>query len=158
MTRVRRVYPRTPLRCWLGCLGLCLLLSSATTWLGASYDHPVSAGVVTGMSASECARVGARPAGSLLTTPLPEHDICLPLFVYHASYPDAASDVPSYRTWVLEQRVGEFWQLFGYVLLLWATILVLIVCPIVVIRRRARQRRRGSRPRASVDRRNGSDA
>ncbi|WP_175948318.1 hypothetical protein [Burkholderia pyrrocinia] len=154
MTRGRRIDPRTPLRFLLGGIGLCLLLSSATTWIGAIYDHQVSAGVVAGMSASECARVGVRPPGSLLTPPLPEHDICLPLFVYRASYPDAASDAASYRTWILQQRVGEFWHLFGYVLVLWATVLLLVAGPLLFIR----HRHRGSGPGASGDRRNGGDA
>lgn len=147
MTRGRQTDPRNRIRRWLGAIGLCLLLSSATTWLGAIHDHPVSTGVVAGMNAPECGRVGAWPAGSLLTTPMPEHDVCLPLFVYRASYPDAASDVASYRTWILQQRVGEFWQLFGYVLLLWAALLGLIAGPIWLFRRRAGYRHRGSRRR-----------
>lgn len=158
MTRGRHTGPRSPLRFWLGGIGLCLLLTSATTWMGAIHDHPVSAGIVAGMNASECARVGLRPPGSLLMTPLPEHDICLSLFVYRASYPDAASDVASYRTWILQQRVGEFWRLFGYVLLLWATLLLAVAGPLLFIRRRPRHRRRGLGPGASRDRRDGGNA
>ncbi|RQR35043.1 hypothetical protein DIE23_10825 [Burkholderia sp. Bp9143] len=154
MTRGRHTGPRTPLRFWLGGIGFCLLLASATTWLGAIHDHPSSAGVVAGMTAPECGRVSARPAGSLLTAPLPDHDICLPLFLYRASYPDAASDVASYRTWILQQRVGEFWRLFGYVLLLWATILLLVAGSFLFIR----HRHRGSGPGTSGDRRNGGNA
>ncbi|WP_236873302.1 hypothetical protein [Burkholderia sp. MSMB0856] len=106
---------------------------------------------MAGMTAPECGRVGARPAGSMLTTPIPEQDVCLPLFIYRASYPDAASDVASYRTWILQQRVGEFWQLFGYVLLLWAAIMGLVAGPIWLFRRRAGYRRRGSRRGATDD-------
>lgn len=145
MTRGRHPGPRPWMHRWLGAIGLCLLLSSATTWLGAIHDHPVSPGVVAGMTAPECGRVGARPAGSMLTTPIPEQDVCLSLFVYRASYPDAASDVASYRTWILQQRVGEFWQLFGYMLLLWAAVLGLVVGPIWIFMRRPGYRHRGSR-------------
>ncbi|KVC23256.1 hypothetical protein WI69_04035 [Burkholderia diffusa] len=145
MTRGRHTGPRTWMRRWLGAIGFCLLLSIATTWLGAIHDHPVSPGVVAGMTAPECGRVGAQPAGSMLTTPIPEQDACLSLFVYRASYPDAASDVASYRTWILQQRVDEFWQLFGYVLLLWAAILGLVAGPIWIFMRRAGFRHRGSR-------------
>ncbi|WP_230942796.1 hypothetical protein [Burkholderia cepacia] len=154
MTRDRHTGPRARMRRWLGAIGLCVLLSSATTWLGAIHDHPVSTGVLAGMTAPECGRVSARPAGSLLTAPIPEHDVCLPLFVYRASYPDAASDVASYRTWILQQRVGEFWQLFGYVLLLWAAILGLVAGPIWIFRWRAGYRHRASRRGATDD---GSD-
>ncbi|AOL05548.1 hypothetical protein WI95_09940 [Burkholderia contaminans] len=142
MIRGRQTERFPLMRCWFGGIGLCLLLTSATAWIDAIFDHPVSAGVVAGMNASECGRVGARPAGSLLTTPLPKYDICLPLFVYRASYSDAASDVASYRTWIFEQRVREFWQLFGYVLLFWATILGLLVGPILFIRHRVRYHHR----------------
>ncbi len=158
MTRGRHTERCTLMRCWLGGIGLCLLLSSATTWIGAIHDHPASAGVVAGMNASECGRVSAMPAGSLLTMPLPELDICLPLFVYRASYPDAASDVATYRTWIFEQRVREFWQFFGYVLLLWATILGLIVGSILVVRYRAGDRHREPRSRATDDYRAGHDS
>ncbi|KVN02333.1 hypothetical protein WJ62_13185 [Burkholderia diffusa] len=145
MTRGRHTGPRIWMRRWLGAIGFCLLLSSATTWLGVIHDHPVSPGVVAGMTAPECGRVGARPAGSMLTTPIPAQDVCLSLFVYRASYPDAASDVASYRTWILQQRVGEFWQLFGYVLLLWAAVLGLVAGPIWIFMRRAGYRHRGTR-------------
>ncbi|MBR7918654.1 hypothetical protein KDX16_22955 [Burkholderia vietnamiensis] len=135
---------RARLRWWLGGVGLCVLLSAAITWLGAIYDHPVREGVVAGMNASECARVGVRPPGSLLTTPLPEHDLCMPLFVYRASYPDAASDVASYRTWVLQQRVAEFRYLVGYVLLLCATLLVVVAGTVMLLRRWLRRFDRGA--------------
>lgn len=106
-------------RC-LEAFGLCLVLSVITTWGGALYDNPLSAAVVDGMNARECASVSSAPRSSILTASIPDDDICLPCFIYRVSYQDAASNEHAYRAWVLERRVAEFWQLIGYVLLLWA--------------------------------------
>jgi hypothetical protein len=121
--------------------GVCLLLALGTTWLGASYDFPVDAGVVAGMNAPECASVRALPAGSRLAAALPDSDICLPFFMYRASFPNAANDAQSYQTWVLQQRVGEFWQLIGYVLVLWAVGLCAIALGAVAVARLVRRLR-----------------
>ncbi|KWK49226.1 hypothetical protein WT81_30200 [Burkholderia stagnalis] len=83
--------------------------------------------------------------------------LCQPLFVHRASYPDAACDVASCRTWIIEQRVGEFWQLFGYVLLLRAAIVGLVVGPLLLIRHLARHLHRGSRSGTHGNRRHGGE-
>ncbi len=59
----------------------------------------------------------------------------MPLFVYRASYADAASNVVSYRAWILEQRVAEFWRLIGYVLLLSAAISAVVAVSTLIVRR-----------------------
>ncbi|PQP10240.1 hypothetical protein C5615_33830 [Burkholderia cepacia] len=132
---LRRAFRFPTPRRWLAGIGLCVLLSSAATWIGAIYDHPISTAIVDGMNTAECAAVGQLRAGSLLTSPIPEHDVCMPLFVYRASYADAASNVTSYRAWILEQRVAEFWRLIGYVLLLSAAISAVVAVSMLIIRR-----------------------
>lgn len=124
-------------RCIQGaCMGL--MLAIGTTWLGVSYDFPSDLAVVAGMNAPECASVRALPAGSRLAAPLPDSDVCLSFFVYRVSFPNAADDAQSYRTWVLQQRIGEFWQLIGYVLVLWFVALCAIALATVAVRRLAR--------------------
>ncbi|ACC76047.1 hypothetical protein PPMP20_18410 [Paraburkholderia phymatum] len=105
---------------------VCLILAIGTTWLGAIYDFPVDAGVVAGMNAPECAAVRALPAGSRLAAALPESDRCLAFFMYRTSFSNAADDAASYQTWVLQRRVGEFWRLIGYVLMLWLVMLCIV--------------------------------
>ncbi|WP_225034131.1 hypothetical protein [Paraburkholderia sp. XV] len=119
-------------------------LAIATTWLGAIFDFPVDFGVVAGMKAPECAPVRASPAGSQLAAALPESDRCLAFFMYRASFPDAADDAASYQTWVLQRRVAEFWQLIGYVLVLWFVILCVSATAALAIRARIRRMRRSS--------------
>lgn len=134
----------------------CLVLAIGTTWLGATYDFPVDAGVVTGMNAPECAPVRDLLAGSLLADALPDSDICRSFFLYRTSFPNAADDAASYRTWVMHERVGEFWQLIGYVLALWFIAMCGIAFAIVVVRRLVRRLRRvrssnlGAKPSAPV--------
>jgi hypothetical protein len=127
-------------RCIHGaCMGL--ILAIGVTWLGAICDFPVDAAVVAGMNAPECASVRAMPAGLRLAASLPDSDLCLPFFVYRASFPNAADDAQSYQTWVLQQRVGEFWQLIGYVLVLWFVVLCGIALGTMAVRRWVRRLR-----------------
>ena len=114
-----------PGRCFRGAF-ICLLLAVGATWIGTSYDFPVDTRIVAGMNAPECAPVRALPAGSRLAAALPDSDRCIAFFMYRTSFPNAANDAASYRTWVMQQRVGEFWQLFGYVLILWFAILCIV--------------------------------
>ncbi|WP_343676641.1 hypothetical protein [Paraburkholderia heleia] len=117
---------------------MALMLAIGTTWLGVSYDFPRDAAVVTGMNAPECASVRVLPAGSRLAASLPDSDVCLPFFMYRTSFPNAADDAQSYQTWVMQQRVGEFWQLIGYVLVLWLVALSSIALGAVAARRLVR--------------------
>ena len=119
----------------------CLMLAIGTTWLGAIYDLPLDAGVVAGMNAPECAPVRALPAGSRLDAALPESDRCLAFFMYRTSFPNAADDAASYQTWVLQQRVGEFWQLIGYVLVLWFVMLCIVAIAVAAIKALVRRMR-----------------
>ncbi|SDD72680.1 hypothetical protein [Paraburkholderia lycopersici] len=121
---------------------MCLMLAIGTTWLGAIYDFPVDAGVMAGMNAPECSRVRALPAGSRLAAALPDSDSCFAFFMYRTSFPNAADDVASYRTWVQQQRVSEFWQLFGYVLALWFVLLCIVAIGAVAVRGLVRRLRR----------------
>jgi hypothetical protein len=132
--------PRWSRRCIHGaCVGV--MLAIGVIWLGATYDFPVDAAVAAGMNAPECASVRASPAGLRLAAPLPDSDVCLPFFIYRASFSNAADNAQSYQTWVLHQRVGEFWQLIGYVLVLWFVALCVITLGTMTIRRLMRRLR-----------------
>ncbi|MFX1674899.1 hypothetical protein PWR63_22055 [Paraburkholderia sp. A2WS-5] len=96
------------------------------------------------MNAPECAPVRALPAGSRLDVALPDSDHCFAFFMYRTSYPNAADDVASYQTWVLQQRVGEFWQLFGYVLVLWFVLLCIVAIGALAIKGLVRRLRHTS--------------
>lgn len=148
---------RLPRRRWLNrCVRgacLCLALAVVTTWLGATYDFPIDAAVVADMNAPECEPVRALQANSLLVSALPDSNACWPLFLYRASFPNAANDAASYRAWVLHQRVGEFWQLIGYVLVLWLIVLCGIVLVAVVVKRLVRRLHRAA---SSIGRRTAS--
>ncbi|WP_043285458.1 hypothetical protein [Paraburkholderia oxyphila] len=131
-------------RWWWRCVrgaAMGLMLASLTTWLGAIYDYPVDAAVVAGMNAPECASVRALPAGSRLAASLPDSDSCLPFFLYRASFPNAADNAKSYQSWILQQRVGEFWQLIGYVLIVWFVALGGIAMATAGVKRLVRRRR-----------------
>jgi hypothetical protein len=147
--------PRWLRRCIHGAL-MGLILAIGMTWLGAICDFPVDAAIVAAMNAPECASVRAVPAGSRLAAALPDSDICLPFFIYRASFPNAADDAQSYQTWVLQQRVGEFWQLIGYVLVLWAVVLCGIALGTLAVRRLVRhlrhERRDHAKRRTSINR------
>lgn len=127
----------------------CLMLATGTTWLGAIYDFPINAGVLAGMNAPECAPIRALPAGSRLAGTLPDNDRCLALFMYRASFPNAADDAASYQAWVLQRRVSEFWQLIGYVLGLWIVVLCIVAIAAAAIK--ALVRRVRDRSSASAD-------
>ena len=122
------------------CIGL--MFAIGTTWLGTIYDFPVDAGIVAGMNAPECAPVRALPAGSRLAAALPDSDRCLAFFIYRVSFPDAADNAVSYQAWVLQQRVGEFWQLIGYVLVLWFVVLCVVAIAVAGMTRLVRRLRR----------------
>jgi hypothetical protein len=125
-----------------------LVLAIGTTWLGATYDFPVDAAVVAGMSEPQCAFVRALPAGGRLAAPLPDGDVCLPFFLYRASYANAADDAHAYRTWILQERLGEFWQLIGYVLALWFVAMCGIAMGALVVGRLVRRLRHARPPDA----------
>jgi len=150
MRNAVRYHPRRWLsRCFRGaCIGL--VLAIGTTWLGVSYDFPTDAAILSGMNAPECASVRAVPAGSRLAAPLPDSDLCLSFFLYRVSFANAADDAQSYRTWVLEQRVGEFWQLIGYVLILWFAALCCIALVAAAVKRLIRSLRHEHRPGSGI--------
>jgi len=111
-----------------------LLLASAMTWAGSTYDHPFDDAVAAGMMAPECAQVRQMRAGSLLSASLPDPPVCRSFFLYRASFSDAASDVPSYTARVMRSRVDEFQQLVGYTCLLWLVLIIAAMALAQVIR------------------------
>lgn len=115
------------------CVGL--LLAVGTTWLGASYDFPIDPAVAAGMAAPECAAVRHLPPHSLLVAALPDSEDCWPLFLYRTSFPDAPANAAAYEAWTLHQRVGEFWQLIGYVLVLWFAFLGVVALVVAGVRK-----------------------
>ncbi|CAM2184795.1 Transmembrane protein [Paraburkholderia sacchari] len=131
---------RWPMRCFRGAC-ICLMLAIGTTWLGAIHDFPVDANVVAGMALPECATVRAIPAGSRLAAALPDSDRCIAFFMYRTSFPNAADDAASYQTWVMQQRVGEFWQLIGYVLALWFVLLCIVAIAAATVKALVRRLR-----------------
>lgn len=139
--------PRWSSRCIHGAC-VATMLAIGTTWLGAAYDFPVDAAVVAGMNAPQCASVRALPAGARLAAPMPDSDVCLPFFLYRASYTNAADDAHAYRTWILQQRLGEFWQLIGYVLALWFVALCGVAIGAMVVGRLVRRLRHEQPPHA----------
>ena len=141
--RGRLHWPRRLSRCIRGACAV-LMLATGATWLGAIYDFRVDPAVVAGMNARECASVRALPAGSRLAAALPDSDVCLPFFMYRVTFPDAANDAKSYQMWVLQQRVGEFWQLIGYVLVLCFVVLGGIALATMAVTRLVRRLRHGS--------------
>jgi hypothetical protein len=61
-------------------------------------------------------------AGSLLLTGQPDNEVCRSAYLYRTTFPDAADDAPSYAASVMQDRIGEFRQLVGYVCLLWLAV------------------------------------
>jgi hypothetical protein len=106
---------------------LSVVLSIAVTWAGSSYDHPVDRSIVAGMAAPECAEVRAMRAGSLLLANLPDSDVCRSSFLYRATFSDAVDDPHSYMASVMQDRIGEFRQLVGYVCLLWIAVVGAVI-------------------------------
>ncbi|MFP4894919.1 hypothetical protein [Paraburkholderia sp. EG304] len=98
---------------------LSTLVVTAITWLSAIVDLPIDDAIVAGMTAPQCARVGSMPSGSVLLAALPDDAICRSFFLYRATTQNAAMDAPSYTNMIMQERVGEFWKMIGYVLLLW---------------------------------------
>lgn len=139
--------PRWLSRCFhVACVAL--MLAIGMTWLGAAYDFPVDAAVVAGMNAPQCASVRALAAGARLAAPMSDSDACLPFYLYRASYTNAADDAHGYRTWVLQQRLGEFWQLIGYMLALWFVALSCVAIGAMVVGRLVRRLRHAQPPHA----------
>ena len=97
---------------------LSAILATGVTSGGAIYDHPIDASITAGMAAPECAVVRAMPAGSVLLAVQPDHDICRSYFLYRTASPNSTNDANSYMASVMQDRIDEFWQLFGYVWLL----------------------------------------
>ncbi|WP_233837742.1 hypothetical protein [Paraburkholderia sp. ZP32-5] len=117
---------RGPHTRWLYVLCVSLLFVTAVTWLNAIFDHPIDDAVVTGMMSPECVKVSRMPAGSVLSAAQPDDEICRSFFLYRATTQNAAGDVASYQNMIMRERVGEFWRMIGYALVLW--LLVTAAC------------------------------
>ena len=108
---------------------------TAMTWVGAIVDHPLDNAIMTGMTSSECARIGRIPPGSVLFAAPPDDDICRSYFLYRATDQNAASDVRSYTNLIQHERVAEFWKRIGNALLLWLIVTAAVVCSVALLRR-----------------------
>lgn len=97
---------------------LSAVLAIGITWAGSIADHPIDTTIVPGMSSPACAEVRAMAAGSLLSVPLPNNDICRSFLLYRATFPDATDDAAAYAASVVQDRIDEFRQLIGYVAIL----------------------------------------
>lgn len=106
---------------------LMVIIAIGMTWAGSTYDHPIDRSIVVGMGAPECAEVRAMRAGSLLLARQPDSDICRSFFLYRTTFPDAADDLHSYMASVMQDRIGEFRQLVGYVCLLWLAVAGVVI-------------------------------
>ncbi|AOJ06555.1 hypothetical protein [Burkholderia mayonis] len=120
---------------WIHAVGLSVLFAIGVAWISAIVDHPVEQAIVDGMTASECAKVRAMPAGSLLSATQPDNAVCRSFFLYRAAYVDAASSAAGYSAAVMRARVDEFWQLVGYVLALWFVFVCIVVAIVLIVRR-----------------------
>lgn len=114
---------------------LSMLCATSMTWLIAIFDHPVDDAIVAGMMSPECAKVGRMPPGSVLFATLPDGEICRSFFLYRATAQNAASDAPAYQSMIMQERVGEFWRMIGYVLLLWLMVTAVVAGFAGLIRR-----------------------
>lgn len=94
------------------------LVSSAATWAGAIYDHPIDDEIVAGMQSPNCTAVRTTKPGSLLTSTLPDDGICRAFFLYRGNFANAPDNEDAYRDAVARSRLDEFQQLFAYVWLL----------------------------------------
>ncbi|AMV47741.1 hypothetical protein [Paraburkholderia caribensis] len=103
---------------WAFAIAVSTLLAIAATWLSAIVDHPINTAIVTEMMSPECRKVGRIVPGSVLFASPPDDDICRSYFLYRATDHNAASDVTSYTSFVLHERVAEFRKRIGYVFLL----------------------------------------
>ncbi|WP_144158143.1 hypothetical protein [Paraburkholderia sp. BCC1885] len=113
---------------------LSVMLAIGTTWAGSTYDHPMDRSIVTGMKAPECAEVRVMRAGSLLLARQPDSDVCRSFFLYRTTFPDAANDPHAYMASVMEDRIGEFRQLVGYVCLLWLAVAGVVIGVVYTVR------------------------
>jgi hypothetical protein len=83
---------------WLYAVVVSMLFMTAMTWVGAIVDHPLDNAIMTGMTSSECARIGRIPPGSVLFAAPPDDDICRSYFLYRATDQNAASDIVPTQT------------------------------------------------------------
>jgi hypothetical protein len=123
---------------------LSVILAIGVTWAGSTYDHPVDRSILAGMAAPECAEVRAMRAGSLLLAIQPDSDVCRSFFLYRTTLPDAADDPRSYKAFIMQDRIGEFRQLVGYVFLLWLAVTGVAIGVAYVVRFGYRRYRRGT--------------
>ena len=120
---------------WLYAAGVSMLFVTAMTWLGAIFDHPVDDAIVTGMTSPECAMIVRMLPGSVLFAALPDDDLCRSFFLYRATAQNAAGDVHSYVSAIMQERGAEFWRRIGYVLLLWLIVTTAVTGGVSLIRR-----------------------
>jgi hypothetical protein len=123
---------------------LSVVIAIAMTWVGSAYDHPVDRSVMAGMAAPECAEVRTMRAGSLLLATQPDSDVCRSFFLYRTTFPDAADDARSYAASVIQDRIGEFRQLVGYVCLLWLAVMGIVFGVAYAVRLGYQRRWRGT--------------
>jgi len=132
---------------WIQIAAFGALFAICLTWIGSIYDHPTDDSIVTGMASPECASVRAVSAGSILSASQPDSDICVSFFLYRTTHPGAAGNADSYVASIMQERVAEFWQLIGYVLLLWLVTFIMVGGAVWVVRSFIRRHRRHtSRP------------
>ncbi|WP_213767664.1 hypothetical protein [Caballeronia sp. dw_19] len=96
------------------------------TWAGSTYDHPIDRSIVVGMGAPECAEF-ARCKLALYFSQDSRTAIFAGPFLYRTTFPDAADDLHSYKASVMQDRIGEFRQLVGYVCLLWLAVAGVVI-------------------------------
>jgi hypothetical protein len=130
----RRVRQRRRNACWYAA-PLGILAVTAMTCLSAILDHPIDDAIIAGMTAPQCARVGTMPSGSVLLSAPPDDAICRSFFLYRATTQNAARDASSYTNMIMRERVGEFWKMIGYVLLLWLLASATVVGLVRLLRR-----------------------
>jgi hypothetical protein len=157
MDRISKRDPHPWLIRFAQATALSAVLAIGITWAGSIADHPVDAAIMAGMTSPACAEVRARAAGSLLSAPLPNNDICRSFFLYHATFPDATDDAGAYAASVMQDRIDEFRELIGYVAVLslvvvW-TIFMLATAASIAYRRKEQcvaQRQRHSNRREAT--------
>lgn len=123
---------------------LSIALGIGVTWAGSTYDHPVDRSIMAGMAAPECAEVRTMRAGSLLLATQPDSDVCRSFFLYRTTFLDAADDARSYAASVIQDRIGEFRQLVGYVCLLWLAVVGIVFGVAYAVRLGYQRRWRGT--------------
>ncbi|XUW90472.1 hypothetical protein OH764_26225 [Burkholderia sp. M6-3] len=119
---------------WIRIAVFIALFATCLTWIGSIYDHPIDDSIMTGMKTPECASVYAMPAGSVLSASQPDSDICLSFFLYRTTHSSPAANTDAYVVSIMQGRVAEFWQLIGYVLLLWFVTCILVGGTVWVVR------------------------